>query len=578
MQARSPSSLRLFRHFVGAYPLRTVAVLLSLVFAGFAETLGIGALLPLLTMVSGQAGAGDTASSGGALQTMVSSVFSFLRVDQTFEALLALAVLAITLKSIIVYFAMNMVGYAAAGVSHDVRSRLIRALMEAKWEYYASLSVGQTANAVASEAQRAGQCYLLAGKAVAAFIQAAVYAIAAFLVSWKVSLAAVLIGIVASLSFRVLVRMARDAGINMTAAMDRLLTRLMEALAGAKTLKAMGEEDRFSSLIQQSTSDVTQALRQQQRAGQLLQAFQEPILVLLLSAGLYWGYRYGDFTVSALLLLAFLFSRLISNVNMIQNHYQKMVMFESAVWAMEDITARATAQQEDARGKKGPTLSRGIGFRAVNISYGQKEIVKDLTNDIPAGKITVIYGPSGAGKTSLMDTILGLKNPSFGEVVIDDTPLPEINAKSWRNKIGYVPQETFLFHDTIAKNVTLGDEGVSREDIISALKAAEAWPFVEGLPEGIDTVVGERGGKLSGGQRQRIALARALIRKPELLVLDEATSALDRENEQAIFSTLRGLGKSLTIVVISHSPSILNIADHVISLGGSGTEKNREPA
>src|SRR5690606_21587447 len=152
----------------------------------------------------------------------------------------------------------------------------------------------------------------------------------------------------------------------------------------------------------------------------------------------------------------------------------------------------------------------------------------------PKGKLTTLIGPSGAGKTTLSDVLLGLVRPRSGQILVDGVPLEELNLEQWRELVGYVPQELFLFHDTVMNNVTLGDPHITPEEVREALEAAGAWSFVEQLPQGMDTVVGERGTLLSGGQRQRISIARALVRKPKLLLLDEVTSALDPATEAEI--------------------------------------------
>ena len=149
---------------------------------------------------------------------------------------------------------------------------------------------------------------------------------------------------------------------------------------------------------------------------------------------------------------------------------------------------------------------------------------------------------------------------------IDDLPLADIDATAWRCMIGYVPQETFLFHDTVLANVTLGEPGISCADVETALRRAEAREFVAALPDGVDTVVGERGARLSGGQRQRIAIARALVRDPALLILDEATTALDPETEAGIVATVKRLTGRLTVLSISHQPAMQSAADFVYQL------------
>jgi len=185
---------------------------------------------------------------------------------------------------------------------------------------------------------------------------------------------------------------------------------------------------------------------------------------------------------------------------------------------------------------------------------------------IPVGQITAIVGPSGAGKTSIADLIVGLVSPQSGNVSLDDVPLQDIDLRAWRQSVGYMPQDTFLLHESIFTNITLGDRTLTEADAEAALRAAEAWDFIAPLPEGMHTPVGERGARFSGGQRQRIAIARALIHKPQLLILDEATAALDPLSEAAICETVRKLRGTTTILAISHQPAVLGVADHIYRL------------
>jgi ATP-binding cassette subfamily C protein len=170
-------------------------------------------------------------------------------------------------------------------------------------------------------------------------------------------------------------------------------------------------------------------------------------------------------------------------------------------------------------------------------------------------------GPSGAGKTTLADIILGLYPPDKGRITVDGVPLTEIDLFSWRRLVGYVPQDLVLFHDSIQANVTLGDPQISRAEVREALQMAGAWEFIQALPEGLETGVGQSGTKLSGGQRQRIALARALVCKPKLLILDEVTSALDPHTEQQICANVRQLAGETTVFAITHRAALLEIAD-----------------
>ena len=182
---------------------------------------------------------------------------------------------------------------------------------------------------------------------------------------------------------------------------------------------------------------------------------------------------------------------------------------------------------------------------------------------VQANRITSLIGASGAGKSTLVDLILGFQEIGAGTILVDGKRIEDVDMRAWRSMIGYVPQELFLFHDTIRRNITLGAPNISESHLNDCLKAAGAASFVAEMPDGLDTVVGERGSKISGGQRQRIALARALLMRPELLILDEPTTALDPQTEAQNCATLKFLGKGLTILAISHQSAVADISDTV---------------
>jgi ATP-binding cassette subfamily C protein len=180
---------------------------------------------------------------------------------------------------------------------------------------------------------------------------------------------------------------------------------------------------------------------------------------------------------------------------------------------------------------------------------------------MPSGKISVFMGPSGAGKTTIVDLLIGLYKADSGLVLIGNTPIQEVDIREWRKKIGYVPQELTLLHNSIRENITLGDPEISDEAIWAALDQVNARSFVEEHPDGLNSIVGETGGKLSGGQRQRISIARALVTEPEVLILDEVTSALDPQTEAAIVKNIQALQGKYTIIAITHRPAWTGIAD-----------------
>jgi ATP-binding cassette subfamily C protein len=254
---------------------------------------------------------------------------------------------------------------------------------------------------------------------------------------------------------------------------------------------------------------------------------------------------------------------MLTRINSMQSKYQSMVAEASALWSIVDLIDRAKAEREPTGGSETPSLDRAVELRDVCISYDGQPVLDRLCLELPAGCITAIAGPSGTGKTTIVDLITGLVDPESGEVLVDGVPLREIDLRAWRGAIGYVPQETILLNDSIRTNVSFGDPAVTDVQIEKALRDADLWGFVARLPDGVDTSVGERGALLSGGQRQRVAVARALVHKPRLLILDEATSALDAASESEIWASVVQLRGRTTVVAISHQPALVAIADRV---------------
>ena len=208
-------------------------------------------------------------------------------------------------------------------------------------------------------------------------------------------------------------------------------------------------------------------------------------------------------------------------------------------------------------------LLRALSLDAVNVGHGGQAVLEGASIEVSAVGITAILGPSGAGKTTIVDLLTGLVRPDAGTVKLDGVPLDDVDLGLWRAMIGYVPQELFLLNDSVRINVSLGDPELSDADVVSALRDAGALEFVNALPERLEAPVGERGMLLSGGQRQRIAIARAIVRRPKLLVLDEATVALDAVHEAAIWQTVARLAEHTAVVAISHQPALVQFADRV---------------
>ncbi len=405
---------------------------------------------------------------------------------------------------------------------------------------------------------------------MASATQALIYlAVVVVLVSWRLSLLVVAVGILMAFALRWFIQEARRAGGQQTTVMKSLAGRLTELVSGIKPLKAMGREVDVLPMLEEEARAFNEAQRRTVLATEYLRAFQEPLLVFLVAVGLYGFFVMGGANLSLVLVLMLVFYRLMTRVSNIQSHYQAMVVGESAFQSLHQLIEQVQASREaTSTGVSAPRFQNRISLDSVSFAYGNQEVLSHVYLTIRRGEFVLITGPSGVGKTTLVDLIVGVLRPTHGEIYVDEVPLGRFNSAVWRRRIGYVPQVTLLFHTTVRENVTLGSPEIGREHVEEALRSAGAQQFLTDSPAGIDREVGEGGLKLSGGQRQRIALARALARGPELLILDEPTSALDPSTAAGICETLRGLRGKVTVVAVSHQPELLAIADTVYEISG----------
>jgi ATP-binding cassette subfamily C protein len=526
--------------------------------SGLAEGIGVVSLLPLLALVAGD-GAADLGAAGSAIDTALGA----LGARPTVGTLLLMIVVGMAIKAVLVILAMVRAGYAAAAFGADLRLDLTRAIMGARWSYFTEQKVGEIGNAMSSEAARAASVFVVAFKLVAGLIQVLIYMALALLISWYVTVGAIVLagGMFASLNG--LVRMSRKAGLAQTDALKSLSARITDGMRAIKPLKAMAREDALQPLLEEDIERLRTSQERDALSNAVLPAVQEPLIVTFMALGLYVGLERLGLPFAEIVFLALLFQRVITRAGGLQYLYLSAVSLISAFWSIEEATQSARLVEESNEGTTDVRLSRAVDFETVSFSYGEQEVLRELSLSISAGSFTALVGPSGAGKTTIVDLIVGLHSPTQGAVRVDGVTLQEVDIPRWRSRIGYLPQDTVLFNDSIFVNVALGDAGIGRAEVDQALQAAGAEPFVELLPGGIDTVVGEYGAKLSGGQRQRLALARALVRKPDLLILDEATTALDPKTELAIAQTLRRLTGPMTILAISHQPTLTIVADVV---------------
>ena len=562
--------MSLMLNFFRTYRWHTTLMLIALLLSGIAEGIGLSALLPLLNIALGAEATsmlpGAAAVEQNEFERIVLDTLGSMGIAPTLGNMLRIIMAGIVFKSVFLLIAQRQVGYTAAQVATDLRLQMLRAVLRSKWEYFLHQPVGRLTNALASEAGRSSESFVHGATAITYLIQALIYGSVAFALSWRASLIAIGAGIVVIGLSHFLVRITRKAGKKQTRLMNSLMANLTDTLQSVKPLKAMAREHLADQVLAHDANRLNKALRRQVLSRAVLDSGQELMFTGFICLGVYIAIEKFNISLPMVMVLVVALGRAFSFFGKVQKQYQKLAQSESAYWSMTAAINAANDAQENLDGGIAPRFEKNISFENVSFDYDRHPVFSGLSLQIEAGSLTTLVGPSGSGKTTIVDLTIGLLQPQQGRILLDGTPLPNIDIKQWRSMIGYVPQDTILLHDSILHNVTLGDPELTADDAEQALRAASAWGFVSQLADGLETIVGERGGKLSGGQRQRIVIARALINRPRLLILDEATSALDRESEEVVRQTMEALKGHLTILAISHNRAMVQAADYVYQM------------
>ena len=498
--------------------------------------------------------------------SVVSTILNFLGMDFSLLSLLIFLVAAVIFKSAIQFAALSRAGFEVSAVTQRLRSSLVSTLAEARWGYFDKVASGHLTNAVGSEASRASAAYLNAIQTFSIAVQAFCYLLAVVLVSWRVAFAGLIVSASIALVLKQFLKSARAAGEIQTQSVKDMTTCFADVLSNMKPLKAMGLDYLLKERLAPHIHRLQAADRRQSMASEGLRAAQEPILALLVAVGLYLSVIESKVPLPDVMVTMILFYRLLNRIHLFQQSYQSVLLTQSAYWELEKTIGIASQSRDNWVGRNSLTPHHITEFELVGFEYAGHPILALLNLRIPDRSFVLIVGESGSGKTTLIDLLCGLRQPTSGRILVDGEDLQTIKHQAWSESIGYLPQEPVLIQGTILENVLLASKEIKRAQAIAALARAGAMSFIDSLPLGLQTLVGERGLILSGGQRQRVALARALVRDPSMLILDEPTTAVDPETEKSMCDVFRHLKQSTTIVAISHQRALQDVADVIYML------------
>ena len=550
-------------------PRAVVESLVVTVGLGLTEGIGLLLLVPLLGLVG--VDTGQKAVSG--ILTRVTDVFLWVGVAPTLPVVLGVYVLIVGAQSVLQRREATLSAVLQHNVVEQLRRRVYQAVAGARWTYLASTRASDYTHVLTEEVNRVGAAaYLTVDVAASTAIVLAYIGIAARvspLMTAIVGASGALLGLVV----RPLLTGAIRRGKARSKASGRLHAAVAEHLASIKMAKGYGIEARHMGLFNTMAHDLGEvnmaATIGYARVKQLLAVGS----ALMLAAIVYFAYGVLDISAASLLLLLFLFGRLVPRVTGLYERTQAIAVEVAALDRVLQIEEQCLAAAAPPVSAPLPIVFNDrLELDRVSFAYGadgRVPALHDVSLVVPVGATTAIVGASGAGKSTIADLVLGLLEPTSGRVLVDGLPLGPAQLQAWRDQLGYVSQEAFLFHDTILANLRWARPEATEAEVWDALRLSAADDFVRGLPQGLQTMVGDRGVLVSGGERQRLSLARALLRKPRLLILDEPTSALDSENERRIQHAIEELHDQGTILIITHRLSTIRHADmiHVVDRG-----------
>lgn len=543
-----------------------VALIMTLLISGL-QGAQLLLLIPLMQLVGLQVQGGSI----GWFNELVSSMFAVVGLRPT---LVTVLVALLVFSSVVAMLNRWLVTYNYAlqeEFAANLRRRLYRAIGNTNWLTFIRTRSSDFTHALTTELDRVSLTTSLLLMLITDTVMIMIYVLLALRLSAVMTVLVFFCGVGLLLVLRRKSRLARMTGEEISLATNGIYAATTEYLGGMKTVKSYGAEGRSADLFSELADRVVQKRIDSVRNSADSSFWFGLGSMTILCVILYVAFKVFAISAAALLLLLFLFNRIIPRFSALQQGYQQ---FLNVLPAFEVVMGVLTRCEEAADSRSNAPRERielgdGIRFEAVSFSYDEGEkgtAIHELELTARTGEITAIVGPSGAGKSTLADLVMGLIAPDEGRVLVNGTPLGAETMQSWRNQIGYVPQDTFLFNDTVRANLLWACPEASDEDIDRALRSAAAKEFVSGLPEGLQTMLGDRGVRLSGGERQRLSLARALLRRPALLILDEATSALDSENEKRILGAIEELHGHMTILVITHRLSTIRGADAIYVL------------
>ena len=479
----------------------------------------------------------------------------------------ALIVVTTCMRASFNYIGQICIQFSEISLVDNLRKRIFQQLEAQTLNYFSHKKSGELVNILTSEMERIRQIFGGLAFLITRSFTLIVYSISLFILSWKLTIVSILLFSLLAVALSTLNKQIRERSFAITSANDNFTARVLEFIEGIRTIHAFSTQEFERNRYYQASEKIVNTWKSVYWISLIVKPLAESISTLILIGMIIVALSTGLMKVSALLTFFFVLFRIIP---MTQDLNGVMAFLSTQAGAVENIKELLKTDdkiyfQNGALRFSG--FRRSIDLVSVDFDYSlNQRVLHNITLSIKQGEMTALIGSSGAGKTTLADLIPRFHDATDGYIYIDEVDIRKFDINSLRSKIAVVSQNTFIFNTSVWNNIAYGTPTATEAEIKEAARLANALEFILEMPEGFDTQLGDRGVRLSGGQKQRIAIARALLKNPQILILDEATSALDSVSERLIQESLEKLSVGRTVIAIAHRLSTIAKADKVVVL------------
>ena len=548
--------------------------ILALTALGFLSSLlegvGINAAIPIFSFLSGTGNKADDPIS-----KIIKKSFDFFQINYSLKYLF-IFVCGLLIFRVLVLLLANYIRIKIAAVYEEkTRGELFKLTTEANWQYLLKQKLGHLETILVTNVSYGGLLLQYISNSLMIIVSLVIFLLVAINISWPITLITVILGGLIFFVFKPFLYKIRVLSREREKINRQTAHHINENILGMRTIKVMSAGGKIVDKAKEYFKILRELIIKTSFLSIATDALIQPIGLIFVFIIFAISYKIGIFNFAALAAIIYLIQRIFTYTQQLQSTLYAITNSASYVNKMLEYRDEVIKNKEIDNGVDSFKFNNFLEFKDVGFCYDKaKQILNNLSFTVKKGEMVGLIGPSGAGKTTIVDIVLRLFNPTKGEILLDGSNINKININEWRKNIGYVSQDIFLKNDTIANNIKFYNDSISDKEMEAAARMANIHDFIQSCSDKFETVIGERGLLLSAGQRQRIVIARILARQPKILILDEATSALDNESEVQIQKVIENLKNKVTVLLIAHRLStVMNCTKLLVLQNGEIKEQ-----